>query len=96
MKIGHGCQCKNACCLAICLFPAPDLVYARPIDQTLCIVWNTVGPQLEKHIKGEHSALILRTVWDTQPEDMSEVSLLIRKQEKKMTEVLGSIKLYFF
>ena len=52
-------------------------------------MWNTVGPQLEKHIKGEHSAFILRAVWDTQTEDMSEVSLLIRKQEKKMTEVLG-------
>ena len=71
-------------------------MYARPIDQTLCVVWNTVGPQLEKHIKVEHSALILRAVWDTQTEDMSEVSLLIRKQEKKMTEVLGLIQILYY
>ena len=70
-------------------------MYARRIDQTLCVVWNTVGPQLEKHIKVEHSALILRAVWDTQTEDMSEVSLLIRKQEKKMTEVLGFIQILY-
>ena len=92
----HLLSCKNACCLATCLFPAPDLVYARPIDQTLCVVWNTVGPKLEKHIKGKHSALILRAVWDTQTEDMSEVSLLIRKQEKKMTEVLGLIQILYY
>ena len=50
----------------------PSCFYARRIDQTLCVVWKTVGPQLGTHTQAK----------------MSEVSLLIRKQEKKMTEVL--------
>ena len=66
------------CCATSCQFPAPGLLYARRIDQTLCVVWKTV--LLETHTQVEHIG------WNI--ENMSEVSLLIRKQEKKMTEVL--------